>query len=153
MKSQEQACQSLVAQQPWPVADDVFTLARCACAHCITKYSSLHRTVLLEYTKLQLGCINCYMHCYLHALSRCMQYGDASSCTCARGSCHHRGISTLVLLIINSPLILCAQKPGGHPDKGFTQPSLLDMNVNNIERLHAVCTIMHSHVQQLCYLV
>ena len=29
-----------------------------------------------------------------------MQYGYASSCACARGSCHHRDISTLVLLII-----------------------------------------------------
>ena len=101
MKSREQVCQSLAVQHPWPACWwRVYsgTHPDCARAHCITTssvYIAYTYTVLLEYTKLQLCCLDCY--CYLHALSRCMQYGNAF----AQGSCHHWGISTLVLLIVN----------------------------------------------------
>ena len=41
VKSQEQVRQSLAAQQPWPVADDVFTLAHAQIVHVLIVLLSL----------------------------------------------------------------------------------------------------------------
>ena len=71
------------------IDDNVFNLA-CAQIVLIVLLSLLSTyptpTVLLEYTKLQLSCIDCY--CCLHACEHVVKYGN-SYIQCTWGSCNH----------------------------------------------------------------
>ena len=77
--------------------DTLASLAHSQIVHMFITKSS----VLLEYTKLQLGCIDCY--CYFACMwaSSCMQSSMVNSCAWGPRN-QHRGISMLVLLMLIS---------------------------------------------------